>query len=44
MRYLNTSVLVAALTPGAQTQTAHIQHWLANQDPNDLRTSDWGSE
>lgn len=39
MLYLDTSVLVAALTP--EEHTAHIQQWLANQDPNDLHVSDW---
>jgi len=39
MLYLDTSVLVAALTP--ENHTTKIQQWLARQDPNALHVSDW---
>ncbi|MBB2166900.1 type II toxin-antitoxin system VapC family toxin [Gluconacetobacter aggeris] len=37
--YIDTSVLVAALTNGSQT--ARMQSWLAGQAPEDLFISDW---
>lgn len=39
MLYLDTSVLVAGLTPEANT--ARIQQWLADQEPDALHASDW---
>lgn len=39
MLYLDTSVLVAALTP--ESLTPDIQQWLADQTPGDLHVSDW---
>jgi len=39
MLYLDTSLLVAALTNEAETQ--RMQHWLGQQREDDLAVSDW---
>lgn len=39
MRYLDTSILVAALT--REPRTEDMQDWLARQDADSLRVSDW---
>ncbi len=39
MPYLDTSILVAALT--AEAETARMQTWIAAQDPDDLIISPW---
>ena len=39
MLYIDTSVLVAALTN--ESRTAEMQNWLASQHPEDLIISDW---
>lgn len=39
MIYVDTSVLVAALTPGQRT--AAVQEWLAAQSPKELNVSEW---
>ena len=39
MLYLDTSLLVAGLTP--ENRTSAVQDWLADQVPNDLHISDW---
>lgn len=39
MQYLDTSVLVAALTN--EVRTAAMQEWLAAQPPSELAISDW---
>jgi predicted nucleic acid-binding protein len=39
MRYVDTSVLVAALT--RETRTTAMQDWLAAQTPGELAISDW---
>jgi predicted nucleic acid-binding protein len=39
IQYLDTSVLVAAMT--AEARTSEMQRWLAQQDPQDLAISAW---
>jgi len=39
MQYLDTSLLVAALTPESRTQ--EVQQWLGQQQPEELAISDW---
>jgi hypothetical protein len=39
MFYLDTSLLVAVLTNGAETE--RMQHWLGQQPVDDLALSDW---
>jgi len=39
MLYLDTSLLVAALTP--ETRTIELQQWLGRQKPDELVISDW---
>jgi len=39
MLYIDTSVLVAALTN--ESRTGEMQDWLASQEPRDLVISDW---
>jgi predicted nucleic acid-binding protein len=39
MLYLDTSLLVAVLTNGAETE--RMQHWLEQQPVDDLALSDW---
>jgi len=39
MLYVDTSVLVAALTP--EDRSADIQHWLSAQEAAELHVSDW---
>jgi uncharacterized protein len=39
MLYLDTSLLVAALTNEAETE--RMQHWLGQQPVDDLAVSDW---
>ncbi|MGH8280539.1 MAG: type II toxin-antitoxin system VapC family toxin [Gammaproteobacteria bacterium] len=40
IQYLDTSLLVAALTNEAHT--AHVQRWLASEPPMELAVSEWG--
>jgi predicted nucleic acid-binding protein len=39
MHYLDTSLLVAALTP--ESRTSGVQEWLAGQSPDELCISEW---